>query len=130
MNRLLIISAMIISSCSLGERKEEKLPARLSVECTKEAVSDDEIADTTVRKTVLKDSIEFSCEAIKNCCGWYDDLEIQNVKDTVRFIHTNAGGTHVACDCDCLFRISVKFERSFFENTKTKVLFWMDREIK
>jgi hypothetical protein len=133
MNKYLSFLFVMVIACKSSSKKEQvdfNVPARLAIGCIDSAYSYDHKPDTSFQKIIAKDSVEFSTESVENCCDWYKGLKVGKRNDTIQMIDTRAGGKHFECDCDCLFRISIKFEKHFFDTTNSPILFWKDKKLK
>jgi hypothetical protein len=125
MNKIIIVLFIFcIASCA-GEEKQTSdyaVPGRLDVTCLIEAVADDKKPDTSLHKTIVKDSIVFYVQDIRNCCGWCKDLELRKRADTIRMVNVSKDLKRVACDCNCLFEIKMSLLKSFFDTTKAVIM--------
>jgi hypothetical protein len=126
MTLLFFCSIASLPSCngkaSSKGRPDFSVPASYYVECLQEAIDTKVLPDTILKWKETPDSVIFTTETVRNCCGWFDGLAAARRNDTVLVVDEHKALTRTACDCICLFRETIAISRGYFLSSKETFL--------
>ena len=123
---LILLQVLVLLSCNHHQEDHRTLMGRFSQRCLIEAVSEGEKPDSTIRRETTKDSIVFSRQEIRNCCGHEkDSIILTEVNDTIRLVNVSEdqSDVRVQCDCNCLFESRLVVSKEFYDTLKKPMYF-------